>query len=143
MAQTERVGLAPRPLTEALARKAGDVALAKAAELGTTMSVAVVDGSGQLVYFVRGDGTGFHTLESSRGKAATSAAFRWPTAEMGELFQKHPGFFASLGNLGLVPIGGGVPLTQDGLLIGAVGCGGGSAENDEICAQAGAAAINT
>ena len=74
MTKTARAKLAPKPLTEALARKAGDAALAKAAELGTTMSVAVVDESGQLIYFVRGDGTGFHTLESTRGKAATAAA---------------------------------------------------------------------
>ena len=143
MAEVERAKLAPKPLTQAIAKKAGDTALAKAAELETTMSVAVVDESGQLVYFVRGDGTGFHTFESSRGKAATSAAFRWPTESMGKLFTEHAGFFASLANIGLVPVGGGVPITKDGYLIGAIGCGGGSPANDEICAQAGAGAVSS
>lgn len=43
----------------------------------------------------------------------------------------------------MVPGAGGCPLTRDGVLIGAIGCGGGIGEQDEQCAEAGARAVNS
>ena len=68
-------------LTLEMAEKAVMAAQAKARELGTPMSATVVDDAGRLVLSARGDGTGFFTPETSRGKAVAAAAFRRPTKE--------------------------------------------------------------
>jgi uncharacterized protein GlcG (DUF336 family) len=130
-------------MNQALAERAVRAALARAVDLGTSMSVAVVDESGTLVYFVKGDATGLHTVETARGKAVTAAAFRRPTTDMLDSIRSNPAFWASLAKLDIVPGAGGYPLTQHGVLIGAIGCGGGIGEEDEECAAAGAQAVNT
>jgi len=58
MVEDRRVRAAQRVMNQAIAEQAVKAALAKAAELGISMSVAVVDESGTLVYFVKGDATG-------------------------------------------------------------------------------------
>jgi glc operon protein GlcG len=143
MAEDRRVKAAQRVMNQAIAERAVKAALARAVELGTSMSVAVVDESGTLVYFVKGDATGLHTFETARGKAVTAAAFRRPTTDMLDSVRNNPAFWASLARLDIVPGPGGYPLTQHGVLIGAIGCGGGIGEEDEQCAEAGARAVNT
>ncbi len=143
MVQDRRVRAAQRAMNLAIAEQAVRAAQEKAAELGISMSVAVVDESGTLVYFVKGDATGLHTFETARGKAVTAAAFRRPTAELLDGIRSNPAFWASLAKLDMVPGAGGYPLTQHGELIGAIGCGGGIGEEDDLCAAAGAQAINT
>ena len=143
MVEDRRVRAPQRVLNQAIAEKAVRAALAKAAELGTSMSVAVVDESGTLVYFVKGDATGLHTFETARCKAMTAAAFRRPTTEMLDSIRNNPAFWASLARLEMVPGAGGYPLTRDGVLMGAIGCGGGIGEQDEECAEAGARAVNS
>jgi len=143
MVEDRRVRAAQRVLNQAIAEKAVKAALAKAAELGTSMSVAVVDESGTPVYFVKGDATGLHTFETARGKAITAAAFRRPTTEMLDSSRNNPAFWASLARLEMVPGAGGYPLTHNGVLMGAIGCGGGIGDEDEQCAEAGARAVNS
>lgn len=138
-----RAKVPARVMTLALARQAADAALAKALELNCAMSVAVVDESGNLVYFVRGDEASFITFETARGKAVAAAGFRRPTKDYEPHFQSHPAFWASIAqNLKLVPGGGGYPLTRDGVMIGGIGCGGGIGGDDEACAEAGAKALS-
>ena len=131
-------------LNLAMAEKAVRAAQAKARELGTPMTVTVVDGAGRLVLSARGDGTGFFTPETSRAKAVAAAAFRRPTKEMANLRESAPAFWgnvaALLGGQALPSIGA-VPVISNGKLMGAVGCGGGTGEQDHLCAEAGAAAI--
>jgi uncharacterized protein GlcG (DUF336 family) len=127
-----------------MAEKAVKAAQAKARELGTPMTVTVVDGAGRLILCARGDGTGFFTPETSRAKAVAAAAFRRPTKEMANLRESAPAFWgniaALLGGQALPSIGA-VPVISNGKLVGAVGCGGGTGEQDHLCAEAGAAAI--
>jgi uncharacterized protein GlcG (DUF336 family) len=59
-----------------LAEKIAKAAREKAAQLGIAITVSVVDEAGRLILTMRGDGTGFLTPETSRGKAIASAAFR-------------------------------------------------------------------
>ena len=129
-----------------LAERAVKTALAKAGELGTSMTVSVVDEAGRLVLCARGDGAGFFTPETSRAKAVAAAAFRRPTKDMGELREAAPAFWGNVATVlegqGLPSIGG-VPITSQGQVIGAIGCGGGTGEQDHICAEAGAATVNT
>ncbi|MND08604.1 hypothetical protein D3C83_313440 [compost metagenome] len=41
----------------------------------------------------------------------------------------------------ILPTIGAVPITKAGRVIGAIGCGGGTGEQDHECAEAGAAAV--
>ena len=132
-------------LTLEMAEKAVKAAQAKARELGTRMTATVVDDAGRLVLSARGDGAGFFTPETSRAKAVAAAAFRRPTKEMANLRESAPAFWgnvaAVLGGAALPSIGA-VPIISGGKVIGAVGCGGGTGEQDHLCAEAGAAAIS-
>jgi glc operon protein GlcG len=131
-------------LTLDMAKRAGDAAHAKARELGTPMTVSVVDAAGRLVLCARGDGTGFLTPETSRGKAMAAAAFRRSTKEMGELRESSPAFWGNVATAlkgQILPSIGAVPLVVGGQVIGAIGCGGGTGEQDHLCAEAGAAAL--
>src|SRR6266436_9771768 len=119
-------------VAEAAVRAAQD----KAKALGSPMTVTVVDEAGRLVLSARGDGTGFFTPETSRGKAVAAAAFRRPTKDMAQLRESSPAFWGNvstvLGGEALPSIGG-VPVVSGGKVIGAVGCGGGTGEQDHQC----------
>jgi len=133
-------------VTLEMAEKAVKAAQAKARELGTPMTVTVVDAAGRLILCARGDGAGFFTPETSRAKAVAAAAFRRPTKDMAKLRESAPAFWgnvaAVLGGQALPSIGA-VPLIAGGKVIGAIGCGGGTGEQDHLCAEAGAAAIGS
>jgi glc operon protein GlcG len=133
-------------VTLEMAEKAVKAAQAKARELGTPMTVTVVDAAGRLILSARGDGTGFFTPETSRAKAVAAAAFRRPTKDMAKLRESSPAFWgnvaAVLGGQALPSIGA-VPLLAGGKMIGAIGCGGGTGEQDHLCAEAGAAAVGS
>jgi glc operon protein GlcG len=127
----------------ATAEKAVKAALDKARALGTVMTASVVDEAGRLVMTVRGDGAGFFSPETSRGKAVAAVAFRRATKEMSELHAKSPAFWGSVPTvLGgqILPSIGGVPIVVGGKVIGAIGCGGGTGDQDHECAVAGAEA---
>jgi glc operon protein GlcG len=142
--ELERSGIDMAALTLEMAEKAVKGAQAKARELGTPMTATVVDDAGRLVLSARGDGAGFFTPETSRAKAVAAAAFRRPTKDMANLRESAPAFWANvaavLGGQALPSIGA-VPILSAGKVIGAIGCGGGTGEQDHLCAEAGAAAI--
>src|SRR5262245_55912978 len=97
-------------LTLEMAEKAVKAAQAKARELGTPMTATVVDDAGRLVLSARGDGSGFFTPETSRGKAVAAAAFKRPTKDMAQLRESSPAFWGNvatvLGGEALPSIGG-------------------------------------
>lgn len=129
-------------MTLATAERVAAATFAKAAALGCKLSVSVVDESGRLVLTLRADGAGFFTPESSRAKAVAAAAYRAPTSKLAEAGRTNP-FFAAVPAISggtALPSGGAVPIIAAGRVIGAVGCGGGTPEEDEVCAAAGAAA---
>jgi glc operon protein GlcG len=131
-------------MTLEIAERAARAAQARARELGTPITVSVVDEAGRLVLCARGDGTHFLTPDTSRGKAVAAAAFRRPTKEWAQTAQEHALFWHSLSSLvpgEIMPSTGGAPMTVGGRLIGAIGCGGGTGEQDHQCAMAGAAAV--
>jgi glc operon protein GlcG len=131
-------------MTLSLAQRGLEAALAKAKALGTPMTVSVVDDAGRIVLIARGDGTGFFTPNTSLAKAVAAAAFRRPTKELGELRAKGSAFWESVTAVipgEILPSIGGVPVTVGARVIGAVGCGGGTGEQDHECALAAAETI--
>jgi uncharacterized protein GlcG (DUF336 family) len=131
-------------LTLEMAERAAKAALARAKALGTVMTASVVDEAGRTVLVMRGDGAGFFSTDTSRAKAVAAANFRRPTKELGELALKGSAFWASVPAVlrgEVLPSIGGVPISRNGRLIGAIGCGGGTGEQDHECAVAGAEAV--
>jgi uncharacterized protein GlcG (DUF336 family) len=130
-------------MTLEIADRAARAALAKAAAMGIAITVSVVDEAGRLVVVMKGDRTGFLTAETSRAKAVAAAAFRRPTRELAEMQKSHPVFWGAVPAISrgeALPSTGAVPIVVGGRVIGAIGCGGGSADEDHECASAGAAA---
>jgi uncharacterized protein GlcG (DUF336 family) len=131
-------------LTLDMAERAAKAALAKAKALGTVMTASVVDEAGRTVLVMRGDGAGFFSTETSRAKAVAAANFRRPTRELGEMALKGSPFWTSVPAVlrgEVLPSIGAVPISKNGRLIGAIGCGGGTGDQDHECAEAGAAAV--
>ncbi|HZO42407.1 MAG TPA: heme-binding protein [Methylomirabilota bacterium] len=130
-------------MTLEMAETAVKAAQAKARGLRAPMTVTVVDEAGRLVLSARGDGTGFFSTETSRAKAMAAASFKKRTAELADMVAK--GGFWSIAPTVLqgqiLPTLGGSPIMRGGRLIGAIGCGGGTGEQDQECSDAGAAAI--
>ena len=104
------------------------------------MFVTVVDAFGDEKATTRMDGNGSASLLLAPPKARTSAAFRTATATLAAN-TTDPGRIASFTTAGFSLLGGGVPLVYGGTVIGAVGVGGGSPEQDHAVATAGAAAL--
>jgi uncharacterized protein GlcG (DUF336 family) len=131
-------------LTLEMAEKALRAAQQRARDLGTPMTITIVDEAGRLVLAARGDSTGFFTPETSRAKAMAAAAFRRSTTEMAELAAKGAAFWKTVPTVlegQILPTPGGAAIIRGGRLIGGIGCGGGTGEQDQICADAGAAAL--
>lgn len=131
-------------LTLAMAESAVKAAQARARELGTPMTVAVVDEGGRLVLCARGDATGFLTPETARAKAVAAAAFRKSTTELAEAAARGSAFWRTMPAVvpePVLPTPGGAPIVRGGKVIGGIGCGGGTGEQDQQCADAGAAAL--
>ena len=125
------------------ARRVIAAAEARADEIGQPMNIAVVDAGGNLVAHVRQDGAWIGSVDISINKAWTSRAFDITTKDLGDNSQPTQQFFGiHTTNHGRVTIfAGGVPLSRDGAVVGAVGISGGSGEQDHSVAEAGAAAF--
>ena len=133
-----------RAMNSELARRAAEAAQAKARELGQTISVAVCDESGNLVFFSRGDTCSFITFETAKGKAAMAAGFLRPTRDYVVNARENTAFWTGVGErLGMIVGPGGCPITRDGVLVGGIGCGGALGEEDHLCAEAGAKAVSS
>jgi uncharacterized protein GlcG (DUF336 family) len=117
-------------------------AVAHARQHQYRMSFAVVDAHGNLIAAVRMDGARFLTPETARAKAYASAAYGRPSGLLGIEYQTNPSFWGSLGSLGrpIVPSQGAVPVLANRVLVGAMGAGGGTSEQDEETVRAGIAA---
>ena len=98
-------------------------------------SIAVVDAGGNLVYLERLDGTFAAASEVSIKKANTSALFKAPSSRLENSIN---GGRDALITVGHTFLQGGVPITVNGEVIGAVGVSGSaSAQQDEDIANAG------
>lgn len=124
-----------------------EAARAKAAAMGLRVNVAVVDDGGHPVAFARMDGARPASGYTALTKAVTAATFRQatgPAPAKGEpnllLSLSLPAAAAASGGKG-TPLKGGVPIVIDGQVVGAVGVGGGTGEQDVEVAKAGIHAL--
>ena len=116
-------------------------AVAEANKRGWQLNVAVVDSGGSLVAFARMDGAQLASIAISEHKARAAVKFRRPTRIFEDAIQKGDlKYILSLDDV--VASRGGIPLVEDGKIIGAIGCSGGTGSQDEVVCAAGAATIN-
>ena len=115
----------------------------KAVEIGQPMNIAVVDAGGNLVAHVRMDEAWIGSIDISIKKAFTARAFDIATKDLATHSQSGGQFFGiHASNDGRVMIfAGGIPLKRDGKVVGAIGVSGGSGEQDQAVAEAGAQAF--
>ena len=113
----------------------------RATEIGVPMDIAVVDDGGHLLAFARMDGAKLSSIEIAIGKALSAALRRQPSgpARTGDPVNLAISLGLAIASHGKqTPIRGGLPLTVDGICIGAVGASNGTEDQDLDVAQAGA-----
>ena len=120
-----------------------DAARVAATDIGVPMNIAVVDDGGNLVAFARMDDAWLGSIDIAQNKAYTARAFDMPTKDLAPLAQPGaPLYGIEASNHGrLIVFAGGIPLRSGGRVVGAIGVSGGSVEQDQQVAEAGAAAF--
>jgi len=114
----------------------------KAREMNVKISVAVCDAGGRLMAFNRMDGAIWASVYGCQGKAVASVAFGRPSGQLAERAGTPivQGIAAAEGGH-MIPSQGAVPIMKNGVVEGACGVGGGTAQQDEDCAVAGVAKL--
>jgi len=105
------------------------------------MNIAVVDTNGELVHFSRMEGAQIASGPISQGKARTAARFRRESRVFYNAYETGHAYPGTL-DPGLVASPGGFPLVESGKLIGAVGCSGGTGDQDATVCKVGADVVN-
>jgi glc operon protein GlcG len=105
------------------------------------MNIAVVDSGGNLVAFLRMDNAQLASIPISEHKARAAVKYRRPTKAFEDAVQKFD-FKYILTLDDVIASRGGIPLIEDGKIIGAIGCSGGTGSQDEATCTAGAALVN-
>ena len=119
------------------AKKIAAVAEAKAKAEGARVVIAVVDEGGSLLLLERLDDTQVASVNVGIDKARTAAIYRRPSKVFED--QVKNGRVSALALHGAVALQGGVPITVNGKVIGAIGVSGETPQQDEDIAIAGAA----
>jgi len=125
------------------ARRIISAAEKRAVEIGQPMNIAVVDSGANLVAHVRMDGAWIGSIDISINKAFTARAFDISTKDLATHSQPGKQFYGiHVSNHGRIMIfAGGIPLKQGGQIVGAIGVSGGSGDQDQTVAEAGAASF--
>jgi glc operon protein GlcG len=116
-------------------------AVAESKKRNWKMNVAVADSGGNLVAFQRMDGAMLASIQIAEHKARVAATFRRPTKVFEDgVNLMHLNYLLAFD--GIIASRGGIPLIEHGVIIGAIGCSGGTDSQDEVVSEAGAAVIN-
>ena len=128
------------PISLARAQAAIAAAEAEAEKHGWALNVAIVDSGANLVAFARMDGAQLGSIAISEHKARTAVKFRRPTKTFEDGIQKND-YKYQLTLDDVIASRCGIPLIEDGKLIGAIGCSGAAGSQDEIACGASVATI--
>src|ERR1700728_4640445 len=130
-------------MTMEKAQRIIEAGIVKAKQIGQPMNIAVVDVGANLTAFVRMDGAWLGSIDIAINKAFPAKAFDLSTLELGQNSQPGDQFFGiTVSNHTRVMIfAGGIPIKENGQVVGAVGVSGGSGEQDQTVAEAAVAAL--
>lgn len=116
----------------------------KAAALGLKCNIAIVDDGGHMLAFARMDGARPASAATALTKAVSAATFRQETGPLPAKGEPDVLLSLSIQNASggkITTLKGGVPIVIDGQVVGAVGVGGGTGEQDAEVAKAGIQAL--
>jgi len=114
-----------------------EAGMKKAAEIGVPMVLTVVDQNGDIIESRRMDDALIVSVTLAPHKAYTAATVRLATHELAKVAQPGQSLYSIDVNLPKITlVGGGLPLTKDGKVVGAVGVSGGSVTQDIAVAEA-------
>ncbi len=113
---------------------------AEAKKQNWKLNIAIADTNGELVHFSRMEGAQIGSVTVSQGKARTAARYRRETRLFYNAYETGHGYVATLDPT-LVASPGGFPLVENGKIIGAIGCSGGTGDQDAVVCKAGADAL--
>lgn len=116
-------------------------AIVEAGKINKHIAVAVSGPEGELIAFLRMDGASPAASLIAQNKAYTAARDRKTTKQMGEFMNQNNRPPAFWGDMSITGFGGGVPVTQNGKVIGGIGISGLSEEEDERIAYAAIVAV--
>ncbi|MCC7010238.1 MAG: heme-binding protein [Acidobacteria bacterium] len=139
-------GGAPAQVDFATAKKAMDATEAAANAANAKVAIAVVDANGDLVYFRRMDGAASVAVTASQAKARAAILFGVPTKALQDAVAAGTPVSATVTPAAatgapIMAVQGGLPIVKAGKVVGAIGVGGSSSQNDELFAQAGIDAV--
>lgn len=120
-----------------MARAIEKACFEKAKEISVPMAVAVTDRRGKVISFGVMDDTLEISYDLAKDKAYTAAVLRTDTENLKKLTGPQGSFYGLEAKDHIVVFGGGVPLFQEGKLVGAIGVSGGSVEEDILVVKAG------
>ena len=129
------------PITLDDAKRVAAPALAEARRNSWNVAVAIVDISGNLVYFEKMDDTQLGSVNVSIAKARSAALFKRPTKAFQDVLAAGGEGLRILRLEGAVPLEGGVPIIIDGKIVGAIGVSGVTSQQDGQVALAGVNAV--
>ncbi|HEY7662702.1 MAG TPA: heme-binding protein [Xanthobacteraceae bacterium] len=127
------------PITNEQAKAVAAAALAEAKKNNWRMAFTIVGPAGELVYFEKMDGTQMASVALSQSKARTAALFRRPTKIFADQYAAGNTAFTTFPEMPVASEGG-VPISVEGKIIGAIGASGGTGQQDGAVAAAGAGA---
>lgn len=131
-----------RTVGHELALKAAAAAVAKGAAVGCPVVAAVVGVGGELVAFVRANGSPMPSAKIAQDKAYSAASFRVPTPDLYAMVSGNPALRDGIvSQPGIAMFGGGLPIQFGGDCVGAIGVSGGTEQLDVECANTGLVAI--
>jgi glc operon protein GlcG len=128
------------PITLARAQQAINAAIAEAQKRGWKMNMAVFDSGANLVAFARMDGAQLGSIQIAEHKARAAIKYRRETKAFESGIQEgNLHYLLTLDDV--IASRGGIPIVDNGQMIGAVGCSGGTGSQDEVVCRAGADAV--
>ena len=128
------------PISLADAKRVAAAAEAEAATNGWPMVIAIFDSTAHLVLLHRIDQSNIGAVALSQRKAETSVRFRRATKVYEDIVAGGGTRLLAVGS-DIVPLEGGLPLLQGGLVVGSIGVSGMTSEQDGLVAAAGARAL--
>lgn len=133
----------PGDITLVQAQAILKAALKKAVEIKVPVNIAIVDAGGNLKAFYRQENAFLGSIDISIKKAVTARYFNMTTRALGAAsVPGQPLYGIEASNDGLILFAGGVLLVdKNDVIIGAIGVSGGTVDEDESIAMAGAAVI--
>jgi glc operon protein GlcG len=107
---------------------------AEAAQRNVSVTICIVDESGNLLFLQKGDTASLNTIDFAQKKARHAAAYKSPSKDGADSVKK--GNVEDLAFPSFFPNQGGLPIIADGQILGGIAASGAKSEIDEAISQA-------